>query len=127
MNAVIDTNVLVSSLLSKVGNCATIMYKVLNYELVLLYDQRILSEYEFVLKRPKFNFTEYEINSIIDFIVKEGISIVASPSNVSFDDESDKKFYEVFKSRDSVLITGNKKHFPKDDNILSPKEYLQKF
>lgn len=34
---------------------------------------------------------------------------------------------EVFKSRDSVLITGNKKHFPNDDNILSSKEYLQKF
>ena len=127
MNAVIDTNVLVSSLLSKDGNCAAIMYKVLNYELVLLYDQRIISEYEYVLKRPKFNFSENEINSLIDFIMKEGDSIVAPPSNEIFSDDSDKKFYEEFKSRDSVLITGNKKHYPKDENIVSPKEFLEKF
>lgn len=127
MNVVIDTNVLASSLLSKDGNCAAIMYKVLNYELVILYDQRIISEYEYVLKRSKFNFTENEINSLIDFIIKEGISIVALPLNIDFSDASDKKFYEVYRMRESILITGNKKHFPKEEKILSPKEYLEKY
>ena len=41
MNVVIDTNVLVSALWSKGGTCAKILYRVFNYELTVVYDQRI--------------------------------------------------------------------------------------
>ena len=68
MNIVIDTNVLVSSLWKKEGTCAKILYKVLNNELILVYDQRILHEYKSVLERPKFGFTKDEVKSLIDFI-----------------------------------------------------------
>ncbi|MBR1844334.1 MAG: putative toxin-antitoxin system toxin component, PIN family [Lachnospiraceae bacterium] len=54
MNVVIDTNVLISALWSKEGTCAKTLYKVLNYELTVVYDQRILHEYKIVLERPSF-------------------------------------------------------------------------
>lgn len=122
MNIVIDTNVLVSALWSKDGTCARILFKVLHYDLILVYDQRILHEYKSVLERPKFCFAKDEVKSLIDFIKDEGMCVVAKPLDVKFKDESDKKFYEVSKTVGCKLITGNKKHFPKDDDILSPSE-----
>jgi predicted nucleic acid-binding protein len=47
---------------------------------------------------------------------------------MKFTDETDKKFYEVYKSgRAQYLITGNIKHFPKEDNIIIPKDFLGLF
>lgn len=123
MNIVIDTNVLVSALWSKNGTCAKILYRVLNYELVVVYDQRVLHEYKVVLERPKFGFSQDEVKSILDFIKHEGLCIVAKPLDVEFVDESDKKFYEVAKTLNCKLITGNKKHFPEEKDILSPREF----
>ena len=123
MNVVIDTNVLVSALWSKNGTCAKILYRVLNYELIVVYDQRIIHEYKVVLERPKFGFTKDEVKAIIDFIKNEGLCIVAKPFDIGFVDESDKKFYEVAKTMNCKLITGNKKYFPDDDNILLPREF----
>ena len=127
MNVVIDTNVLVSSLWSRNGTCSKILYKVLNYDLTILYDQRIISEYKMVLERPKFRFTKEEVKSLIDFIRIEGLCIVPNPLNIEFIDESDKKFYEVAKYMKCPLITGNKKHFPDEDGILSPVEFLERY
>ena len=119
MYVVIDTNVLVSALWSKGGTCAKILYRVFNYELIVVYDQRILHEYKAVLERPKFGFTRVEIKAIIDFIKNEGMCIVAKPSVIEFVDESDRKFYEVAKTINCKLITGNKKHFSNENDILS--------
>ena len=123
MNVVIDTNVLVSALWSKNGTCAKILYRVLNYELIVVYDQRILHEYKMVLERPKFKFTKDEVNAIVGFIKNEGLCIVAKPMDIEFEDESDKKFYEVAKTVNCKLITGNKKHFPNEKDILLPGEF----
>lgn len=123
MNVVIDTNVLVSALWSKSGTCAKILYRILNYELAVVYDQRILHEYKVVLERPKFGFTKDEVRAIIDFVKNEGLCIVAKPLDIEFIDESDKKFYEVAKTMNCKLITGNKKHFPDKTDILSSGEF----
>ena len=123
MNVVIDTNVLVSALWSKHGTCAKILYKVLNYELIVVYDQRILHEYKVVLERSKFGFTKDELKAIIDFVKNEGLCIVAKPLDIEFVDEVDKKFYEVAKTVNCKLITGNKKHFPEETDILSLGEF----
>ena len=123
MNVVIYTNVLVPALWSKNGTCAKILYRVLNYELTVVYDQRILHEYKVVLERPKFGFTKDEVKAIIDFIKNEGLCIVAKPVDIKFVEESDKKFYEIVKTINCKLITGNKKHFLNEENILSPGEF----
>jgi hypothetical protein len=42
-------------------------------------------------------------------------------------DESDRKFYEIAKHLNIPLVTGNKKHFPINELVISPSEYLGRF
>ena len=55
---VLDTNILVSALWSKGGIPSKIVKMVLERELVICYDFRIMNEYKNVLNRPKFSFNE---------------------------------------------------------------------
>ena len=127
MNIVLDTNVIVSAFINPDGIPAQIFNLTFSGKIILLYDNRILSEYEEVLKREKFAFENEWINIIIDFIKSEGEFIASEPQSCKFEDEEDKKFYEVAKSGNAkYLITGNKKHYPKDKLIVTPKEYIEK-
>ena len=58
MRIVLDTNVLVSGLLTPFGSSGEIVRMVFSGELILCIDARILSEYKEVLNRPKFKFDE---------------------------------------------------------------------
>lgn len=127
MLVVIDTNILVSALWSKSGAPARILSLIISGGLIPCYDYRILSEYRDVLSRPKFKFTDSEINALLDWIVENGRQVIAEPLNVDFTDESDKKFYEVAKFCDAKLITGNIKHFPNDKLVLSVPEFLEQY
>ncbi|MDR0822720.1 MAG: putative toxin-antitoxin system toxin component, PIN family [Endomicrobium sp.] len=127
MDIVIDTNIIVSALLNPNGAPAKVLNRVLGGFDKIQYDNRILLEYKEVLLRDKFAFDKDLINILLDFIIDEGDFIVSQPQNHKFVDESDKKFYEVFiTSKADFLITGNKKHFPLDKKVISPKEYENK-
>jgi hypothetical protein len=40
-------------------------------------------------------------------------------------DEGDRAFYDIAKAYGATLITGNIQHFPKEDFILTPSEFLE--
>ena len=122
---VIDTNVLVSALWSNNGNPRKILDLLLNGKIKPCYGSGIIKEYEAVLSRPHFQFTLSEVSSLLSFIKATGISVVPAPTSVQFIDEDDRKFYEVAKCCNAVLITGNLKHFPKDQDILAPVDYIK--
>lgn len=127
MYVVIDTNVLVSSIWSKNGSPAKIISMVIGGILIPCYDYRILTEYRDVLTRPKFCFSESEVNSLLEWIETYGKSVIANPLDIKFIDEEDKKFYEVAKYCNAKLITGNLKHFPKDDDVMDVSDFLEKY
>ena len=127
MLVVIDTNILVSALWSKNGAPARVLNLIISGGLIPCYDYRILSEYKEVLTRPKFKFTGGEVSALLDWISDTGRSVVAEPLNVDFSDEADKKFYEVAKFCGAKLITGNIKHFPKDNAVLTVSEFLEQY
>ena len=127
MKVVVDTNVIVSALLNANGPPAKILSLILNGKIKLLYDNRILFEYIEVLSRKEFGFNNEIINDLIDFFKHEGEYINADHSNEVFHDETDKKFYEAHKCGEAqYLITGNKKHFPGEDTIVTPAVFLLK-
>lgn len=127
MLAVIDTNVLVSAVLSDRGAPSKIMQMVTNDIITPCYDNRILSEYCDVLMRPKFGFNEYRVSGLLNMVINKGINYTVRVLDVDFIDKDDKKFYEVAKFSNAVIITGNIKHFPREDMIMTPGEFLEKY
>lgn len=61
--AVFDTNVLISSLITKRTDTATarVIDAIISGNIIPLYNQEILSEYNEVLHREKFSFSEERI------------------------------------------------------------------
>ena len=129
MNVVLDTNILVSAAWSPGKNASNILSASFAGKFTVCYDYRILEEYDRVLRYPKLRFSEWEINSILDPLVKNGISVIAEPiPNISFErDESDRKFYEVAVFCHAVLISGNLAHFPDEPFILSPADFCNRY
>jgi predicted nucleic acid-binding protein len=91
------------------------------------YNDAIPREYAAVLRRDKFNFLPSDINRYLDNIVTRGLRVEATPSDLSFADESDRPFYETAKTANAYLVTGNAKHFPDEPFIVSPSKFLELF
>jgi predicted nucleic acid-binding protein len=95
-------------------------------KITVCYDNRILPEYMEVLKKSKFNFDNILVDGFLDFTKDNDEYIIAEPQNIKFDDKDDKVFYDVYKSGDAnYIITGNKKHFPEENNAVTPREYIE--
>ena len=126
--AVIDTNVLVSALLSRYSDSATVQVvgAISKSGICPLYNQEIIAEYREVLHREKFHFPKKAIDSIISIIMKLGMNTKRIQSFEEFSDPKDVVFYEVALSKkDAYLVTGNTKHFPKTPIVVTPTEIME--
>ena len=97
IHAVIDTNVLVSALLTSKSDTATVqvLEAIMNGQIIPLYNEEIISEYEIVLNRPTFNFTESTVYHYINAIKEKGLLSSRNESNEEYPDPNDAVFYEV--------------------------------
>jgi len=132
MKVVLDTNVLVSALLTPYGPAARVLDAVLAGRLVLVFDDRILCEYEEVRMRSQFGFSPQDVKALLDFFRSEGVAVVAPPLKVELPDPDDLMFVEVaLAGKANAIVTGNKKHFPAECcggiPVLSPGELLSLF
>ena len=128
IRAVIDTNVLVSAFRTHNPDSPTVcvFYAMLRGEFLALHSPGILAEYEDVLHRDKFSFDRDRVDEIIDFIRTHGENISPVESAEFFPDPDDKIFYcTALAARDdeAFLVTGNVRHFPASDFILTPSEF----
>ena len=124
---VIDTNVLVSALITKNPEAATakVVRLLLEQEFVPLYDADIIAEYEDVLHRSKFPILKETADALISFIIENGIESSRVDFDESIPDEDDRVFYEVSLSQeDSFLVTGNLKHYPTSPRVITPADFL---
>ena len=125
--AVIDTNVLVSALITKNTEAATakVVRLLLEQEFVPLYDADIIAEYEDVLHRSKFPILKETADALISFIIENGIESSRVDFAESMPDEDDRVFYEVSLSQeDSFLVTGNLKHYPTSPRVITPADFV---
>ena len=127
--AVIDTNVLVSALLSSRNDTATVQVigKVISGEIIPVYSNVITKEYREVLSRKKFGFSGDAIAYLLSAFEKYGILVDPSPSGIILPDIKDLPFYEVVLEKrddDAYLVTGNIKHFPAKPFVVTPRELL---
>ena len=127
IHAVIDTNVLVSALLTHNLGVATakVLDSIAKGDITCVYNEDIIMEYREVLHRPKFKFPERKVNSLLAFITQKGIHSDRIPFDGDMPDEKDRPFYEVSLSvEDSFLVTGNLKHFPVTPKVVTPSQII---
>ncbi len=127
--AVIDTNVVVSALLSidSNSNPAIVLRAVLQGRIIPVFNEEILDEYMKVLLRDKFHFNKSYIDIIISHIKRIGLKAErVKILDEIFPDTKDIVFYEVAMSKDDTyLVTGNTKHFPKKPLVVTPAEMVE--
>ena len=93
-----------------------------------LYHKDILDEYKEVLSRPKFRFSKEKIDAVLELIVKYGLEVFPKPTGEILIDMDDLIFYEVAMEKredDSYLVTGNQKHYPVRDFIVTPAAIME--
>lgn len=127
--AVIDTNVLVAALLTKNNDSATVkvLEAIADGRITPLYHKDMLVEYAEVLGRKKFKLNQDMVSVLIRMIIKYGVEIFPKPTGEILIDMDDLIFYEVAmekRDEDSYLVTGNKKHYPVRDFIVTPTEMI---
>jgi len=113
MRVVLDTNVLVSALLSASGPPAWVLESVLTGHLELAYDARIREEYEDVLERAKFRFSAAQVSVLLATLDQVALHVPAVPPwPLPLPDPDDEPFLAVAGLTSSVLVTGNLRHYP---------------
>ena len=123
--AVIDTNVLLSALLSKKSDTATVklVKALMDGKFVPLWHESIIEEYDEVFHRPKFHLQESSIQKVLTAVQFYGkytkpITTADIPS-----DADDVIFWQIVMAEhynDAFLVTGNIKHFPQCEFVVTP-------
>ncbi|MBX6365493.1 MAG: putative toxin-antitoxin system toxin component, PIN family [Gemmatimonadetes bacterium] len=127
---VIDTNVVISGMLSPFRAASRVLDLVIAGELTPLVDDRILAEYREVARRPKFGFDAGDVEWILSAIESVAEAIAARPIASVLPDPDDLVFLEVaVAGAADALVTGNTRHFEPVSGrhavpVVSPRELL---
>ena len=128
--AVVDTNVIVSALITKNPDSPPrqVFRAMLTGDIIPLYHTDILAEYEEVLSRKKFHLQIETIQTVLQAIREFGVEVVPRSTGEILIDMDDLAFYEVAMEKrddDAYLVTGNQKHYPVRNFIVTPAEMLE--
>jgi putative PIN family toxin of toxin-antitoxin system len=129
IRAVIDTNVLVSGLLSPNGNEALVILAIHHSWLCPCISEEIVDEYAAVLRRPKFSFPVDEVGAVLSLFRGRGETFAPGSFAASSPDPADTKFLHcALAARADFIVTGNRRDFPAGrygmTNVVSAAELL---
>ena len=127
--AVIDTNVIVSALISKNPESSPLLVLAHVYSgtITPVFNADIIQEYRVVLSRKKFHLHPLDIEDALQVIQDYGLNVERTEvKDEVFSDPNDIVFYEVKMSKEETyLVTGNIKHFPKKPFVVTPREMVE--
>lgn len=111
----IDTNVLISAMLSPSGMSAKFMADVYDGFYEVMATDTILREYDEVMRRPQFQFDDEDISFASRWFVENSILVEVDEDDYSkkeIPDPKDAAFYVAARCTGALLVTGNIKHYP---------------
>jgi len=128
IRVVIDTNILVSALLTSGGLPEAVITLATSGEVQWFASESVLAEYEDVLKRPRLAIDSDKAADAIARI-RAIVSIVSPTVRVAAArDPDDNHFLECAEAAQAdYLVTGNIRHFPevwKETRTVTPREFL---
>lgn len=128
MRVVLDTNVLVSGLLSESGPPGWIVDMVLSGDLRSVFDERMMGEYRDVLARPELKLPATDVKESLTAIERLGLKMTVRPWPLKLPDPDDESFLAVAGAANVTLVSGNLRHFPTSKragvSVLTPRQFL---
>jgi uncharacterized protein len=113
IRVVLDTNVVVSAVLSPAGFEDRVLKLALHGKVRAYISSAILAEYERVLNYPKFDFSKARVHSMLLGIQSCVHTVRPMRELTKCLHEEDNRFLECAEVAGAeFLITGNKRHFP---------------
>jgi putative PIN family toxin of toxin-antitoxin system len=129
---VLDTNVIVSGLLSESGPPAQILDLCIAGDVQMAVDARIVAEYETVLARAEFGFDPSDVQHFLS-VLNHAEHVVGVPIPLTFPDAGDLPFIEVaVAAAVDAIVTGNVRHFRAAEgklaiDVVTPRRFLALF
>ena len=117
LKVTLDTNILVSAIIAK-GNEFEILKKAKSGKIELIFSLEILKEFKSVISRPKFGFSEEQVNNALKQMIS--ISTIITPTsklNVVKEDLADNRILECAEAGNADYIVSG------DSHLLNLKEY----
>lgn len=128
MRVVLDTNVIVSAVLTTHGPCAQILDMLADGVFGIFADDRIFAEYDSVLSRPALRLGHSDVAEVMILIHSSAEPVAAVPLPTKLPDPGDMPFLEVAAAAAAILVTGNIRHFPNKScagiTVLTPREFI---
>jgi len=129
IRVVLDTNVVVSAHLNDEGYERAVFDLALAGRLRLAASNAILTEYEDVLRRPELGLGPRQVSASLR-LIRSKAQIIAPQRELSIAGEpADNRFLECAEAaRADFLVTGNKRHFPKQWRqtvVVNARELLE--
>ena len=108
IRAVLDTNIIVSALLTPSGMEALVFLLVLRGDLELFVSAAVLAEYEEVLRRPRLKLKTTEVEMALAAIREVGRLVHPTGRLIESSHESDNRLYECAAAAQAgYIVTGN--------------------
>jgi putative PIN family toxin of toxin-antitoxin system len=129
IRVVLDTNILISAILSPQGLPARVfLMALLDPETQLCVSGDIYAEYEEVIRRPRLNRSDREIQATLRAIREKGFWVKPTEKVRACSDPNDDIFLECSQAAVAqYLVTGNTKDFPSawaGTQIVTARQFL---
>jgi putative PIN family toxin of toxin-antitoxin system len=128
IRVVLDTNVFVSALLQPAGPPAQVFLLALSGSLQLCMSGPIYAEYEEVIRRPRFDRSQEEVEKALGAIREKSIWVKPTARIQACSDPDDDVFLECAEAaRAHYVISGNLRHFPRtwrETQIVTARHFL---
>jgi putative PIN family toxin of toxin-antitoxin system len=129
IRVVLDTNILISALLSPRGSPAQILLLTLvEPDTQLCVSGDVYAEYEEVIRRPRLHRSDSEIEATLHAIREKGFWVKPAERVRACSDPDDDIFLECAQAADAhYLVTGNLKDFPAawgSTQIVTARQFL---
>lgn len=129
IRVVLDTNILISAVLSPQGPPAQVfLMALLDPVTQLCISPEIYAEYEEVIRRPRLNRSATEIRETLHAVREKALWVKPVEKVRACSDPDDDIFLECAQAgRAHYLVTGNQKDFPSkwaDTQIVTARQFL---
>ena len=128
IRVVLDTNVIVSTLLQPLGPPASVFLLVAGGVVQLCISGNVYAEYEEVIRRPRLARDEEVIAAMLQTVREKGFWVRPTETIRACSDADDDIFLECAHAASAdYLVTGNLKHFPSSwasTLVVTPRRFL---